>query len=56
MAPHLVEGLVGKGVLVRLTGHALVTGKNFHVTWPKDRPLTHAAAQVRDWLTAQRGD
>lgn len=51
---HLNEGLVGKSVLVRLTEHTLATGKNFHVTWPKDRPLSRAAGQVRDWLTQQR--
>lgn len=50
---HLVERLVAKGVLVRLSGDALRTGKAFHVVWPKDEPLSPAAAQVRDWLTAQ---
>lgn len=53
---HLVEGLVSKGVLARLTGHTLATGKDFHVTWPRDRSLSRAAAQVRDWLVAQRSD
>ncbi|MEZ5797648.1 MAG: LysR substrate-binding domain-containing protein [Paracoccaceae bacterium] len=48
---HLVERLVAKGVLVRLSDDALLTGKNFHVVWPKDEPLSQAAAQVRDWLT-----
>jgi DNA-binding transcriptional LysR family regulator len=51
---HLVEGLVEKGVLVRLTGHALVTGKAFHVIWPRDGALTAPAVAVRDWLLAQR--
>lgn len=51
---HLVEGLVGKGVLVRLTDEVLATGKSFHVIWPKDLPLSRAARDVRDWLTAQR--
>ncbi|MBU6266760.1 MAG: LysR family transcriptional regulator [Sphingomonadales bacterium] len=51
---HLVEPLVGKGVLVRLTGHRLVTGNGFHVTWPRNVPLSLAAQQVRDWLTGQR--
>lgn len=50
---HLVEGLVAKGVLVRLTDHALVTGKSFHVIWPKDRVMSGAALEVRDWLLAQ---
>ena len=36
---HLTEGLVAKGVLVRLTGHMLATGKDFHVIWPKQPPL-----------------
>jgi DNA-binding transcriptional LysR family regulator len=51
---YLTDGLVGKGVLLRLTDHTLATGKNFHVTWPKDMPLSRAARQVRDWLTDQR--
>ncbi len=50
---HLVERLVAKGVLVRLSGDALRTGKAFHVVWPRDRPLSAAAAQVRDWLTGR---
>ena len=51
---HLTEGLVAKGVLVRLTGHMLATGKDFHVIWPRQMPLSRAAAQVRDWLVEQR--
>lgn len=51
---HLVEGMVEKGVLVRLTEHALVTGMDFHVIWPKDTALTRPAQEVRDWLLAQR--
>lgn len=51
---HLIDGLVTKGVLVRLTDRALATGKDFHVIWPRDEPLSRAAAQVRDWLLAQR--
>lgn len=51
---HLVEGMVQKGVLVRLTDHALFTGKAFHVIWPKDSPLSRPAQAVRDWLLAQR--
>lgn len=51
---HLIEGLVDKGVLVRLTGHALTTGKHFHVIWPKEAALPPAAEAVRDWLIGQR--
>lgn len=51
---HLIEGLVQKGVLVRLTDHALLTGMNFHVIWPSDGALTPQAVAVRDWLIAQR--
>jgi DNA-binding transcriptional LysR family regulator len=51
---HLIEGLVGKSVLVRLTDHVLTTGKDFHLIWPKPAPLSPAAARVRDWLLAQR--
>jgi DNA-binding transcriptional LysR family regulator len=50
---HLVEGLVGQGVLVRLTGHALVTGMDFHVIWPRETTLPRPAQEVRDWLLAQ---
>lgn len=50
---HLVEGLVAQGVLVRLTDHALVTGMDFHVIWPREAPLSHPARQVRDWLLSQ---
>lgn len=49
---HLVEGLVEKGVLVRLTDHALTTGMDFHVIWPRDAALSRAALDVRDWLLA----
>lgn len=51
---HLVAGQVAKGVLARLSDHTLATGRNFHVTWPRDRPLSPAAGQVRDWLLARR--
>lgn len=50
---HLVEGLVGQGVLVRLTDHALVTGMDFHVIWPREATLPRPAQEVRDWLLAQ---
>lgn len=52
---HLVEGLVNKGVLVRLTDHMLATGMAFHVVWPREAKLSRSALQVRDWLLAQRG-
>lgn len=51
---HLVDGMVQKGVLVRLTDHAVTTGKAFHVIWPKDVPLSRQAQAVRDWLVVQR--
>lgn len=50
---HLVEGLVEKGVLVRLTEHVLTTGMDFHVIWPRDMTLSRATLEVRDWLLAQ---
>lgn len=53
---HLVDGLVEKGVLVRLTDHALTTGMNFHVIWPRAATLSKAALEVRDWLLAQPRD
>jgi DNA-binding transcriptional LysR family regulator len=52
---HLVEDLVNTGVLVRLTGHMLSTGMNFHVIWPRGAALSRAAQEVRDWLLDQRG-
>lgn len=51
---HLIEGLVNKGVLVRLTDHVLSTGDDFHVIWPKEAPLSRAAQDVRNWLLDQR--
>lgn len=51
---HLVEGLVQKGVLVRLTDHVLTTGMDFHVIWPRDVALSRAAQEVRDWLLTQQ--
>lgn len=51
---HLVEGLVQKGVLVRLTDHVLTTGMDFHVIWPRDAALSRAALEVRDWLLTQQ--
>jgi DNA-binding transcriptional LysR family regulator len=47
---HLVEGLVESGVLVRLTGHCMRTGNDFHVVWPKDETIGEEARVVRDWL------
>lgn len=52
---HLIEGLVRKGVLVRLTDHMLSTGKHFHVIWPRETPLPRPAREVLTWLVAQRG-
>lgn len=51
---HVIEGLVGKGVLVRLTDHSLTTGRNFHVIWPRGATLSRAAQDVRDWLLDER--
>jgi DNA-binding transcriptional LysR family regulator len=50
---HLVEGMIRQGVLVRLTGHALVTGMDFQLTWPRGATLSRPAQEVRDWLLAQ---
>lgn len=51
---HLTEGLVSKGLLLRLTDHVLSTGKHFHVIWPKETAITRSAGRVRDWLAAER--
>lgn len=53
---HLVEGMVEKGVLVRLTDHVLTTGMGFHVIWPREVNLPRAAQEVRDWLLAHPRD
>ena len=51
---HLIGPLVDKGVLRRLSDQRLVTGKDFHVIWPREAALSAEAARVRDWLLAQR--
>lgn len=50
---HLTGRLVASGLLLRLTGHVLDTGKPFHVAWPREAALTDAARRVRDWLGSQ---
>jgi DNA-binding transcriptional LysR family regulator len=50
---HLAARLLASGLLVRVTGHVMTTGKGFHVIWPKNRELTENARKVRDWLAAQ---
>lgn len=50
---HLVAPLVEKGVLRRVSGHYLRTGKGFYVTWPREARLSREAQSVRDWLAAQ---
>jgi DNA-binding transcriptional LysR family regulator len=50
---HLAERLLASGLLVRVTGHTMTTGKGFHVVWSRNRELTDNARKVRDWLAAQ---
>lgn len=50
---HLVDSMVKRGVLVRLTGHILSTGKCFHLAWPREAALSDAARRVRDWFGTQ---
>lgn len=50
---HLVERLVDQGVLMRLGDHALTTGQQFHVIWPRSAALPRPALEVRDWLLDQ---
>jgi DNA-binding transcriptional LysR family regulator len=50
---HLTERLIASGLLVRVSGHVMSTGKGFHVAWPKSRALSESARRVRDWLAAQ---
>lgn len=52
---HLTDRLVEEGVLIRPLDGVLVTGKHFHVAWPKDTTLSEPARRVRDWLCAQEG-
>ena len=51
---HLVDGMVKRGVLVRVTGHAMMTGKSFNVAWPREVGLSSAAQRVRDWLSTKK--
>ncbi len=50
---HLVESMMKRGVLVRLTDHILSTGQSFHVAWPRQASLSDAACRVRDWFGTQ---
>ncbi len=51
---HLTERLLRAGLLTRVTGHSLRTGRGFHLIWPKGAPLGPKAAAVRDWLARRR--
>ncbi|MGN6469284.1 MAG: LysR substrate-binding domain-containing protein [Rhizobiaceae bacterium] len=50
---HLIGGLVQSGLLVRLTGHVLSTGKSYYVASPKGVRLSEPAEAVRRWLAGQ---
>ncbi|MFZ1680139.1 MAG: LysR substrate-binding domain-containing protein, partial [Rhizobiaceae bacterium] len=50
---HLVDGLIGAGRLVQVTGHRLETGQSFHVVWPRAHALSENAERVRDWLLSE---
>ena len=50
---HLTDRLIAGGLIVRVSGHVLKTGKAFHVVWPKQGLLSQNARKVRDWLGAQ---
>ena len=43
-----------QGLLVRLLSASYAEGAGFHVVWPETPPLAGQAAQVRDWLIANR--
>lgn len=49
---HLTDPLVASGLLVRIGEHVMRTGASFYVAWPRNRDLSGAACQVRDWLVA----
>ncbi len=49
---HLIDRLVAAGLLIRVSGAAMLTGRAFHVVWAEGQPLPPAARRVRDWLLA----
>ncbi|WP_426205058.1 LysR substrate-binding domain-containing protein [Pseudomonas sp. TWP3-1] len=51
-SPWLVEEDLNENNLVQLFPHKLRTGRGYYLVTSKDRPLTAAARQFRDWLTA----
>jgi DNA-binding transcriptional LysR family regulator len=50
---HLVQRALDSELLIEVGSHQMRTGKAFHVVWPRNTPLSPAAASVRDWLVAQ---
>ena len=50
---HLVERALRSGLLIEVGSQQMRTGKDFHVVWPRNIPLSPAAVSVRDWLAAQ---
>lgn len=51
---HIVRRLIDQGLLIRLLDAICAEGAGFHVVWPERPPLAEHAAQVRDWLLANR--
>lgn len=50
---HLVDRMVHRGLLVRITNHTLMTGKSFYVASPRENTLSPAAKRVFDWLSTR---
>jgi len=47
---HIVEKLVGQGLLTTAWPTPWVTGQEFHVIWSERTPLSPHAVTVRDWI------
>lgn len=53
---HVVESLVGRGMLTAHDRWAWRTGRSFYVVWSRARPLSDKAQIVRDWIVQQSKD
>jgi len=51
---HIVSRLIEQGLLVRLLSASYEEGAGFHIVWPETPRLAGQAAEVRDWLIANR--
>lgn len=51
---HLTDPLVANGTLAAKPEWTWKTGLGFYLVWSKNRPLSDAAAQTRDWILQYR--